>query len=191
MSDKIYTLEYEVNGVRHRVAKTYPSREAARERAGSLMGINGLDYYLVEWKRGGEEGVPYAVVSPPPQPVSPTTYDPTIAAYDQPRVPTPEEEPDVGVRWWIACLIPAERLGRVPTTDEEPDAETRLRIARRIPANRLERVPTLNEEPDVGVRLRIALRIPAERLERLPTPEEEPDARVRRWIANRIKENTQ
>ena len=135
MSDKIYTLEYEVSGVRHRVAKTYPSREAARERAGSLMGINGLDHYLVEWKRGGEEGVPYAVVSSPPQPVSPTTYDPTIAAYDQPRVPTLNEEPRAGVRWRIAYRIPAERLGRVPTPDEEPDEEVRRVIALRIKEN--------------------------------------------------------
>ena len=34
-----------------------------------------------------------------------TTYDPTIAAEDQPRVPTPEEEPDAGVRWVIANRI--------------------------------------------------------------------------------------
>ena len=64
-----------------------------------------------------------------------STYDPSIAPENQPRVPTPEEEPDVAVRWWIACLIPAERLERVPTPDEEPDGPVRWRIARRIKEN--------------------------------------------------------
>ena len=91
------------------------------------------------------------------------TYDPTIAPEDQPRVPTPDEEPDAHLRRFIANQIPVERLGRVPTPDEEPD---------------------------VGVRWRIACLIPAERLERVPTPEEEPDGEVRWEIARRIKENT-
>ena len=34
-----------------------------------------------------------------------TTYDPSIAAEDQSRVPTPEEEPDAEVRWEIASRI--------------------------------------------------------------------------------------
>ena len=64
-----------------------------------------------------------------------TTYDPTIAAYDQPRVPTLNEEPDAVVRWRIALRIPAERLGRMPTPEEEPDAAVRRRIADRIKEN--------------------------------------------------------
>ena len=61
-----------------------------------------------------------------------TTYDPSIAAEDQSRVPTPEEEPDNEARWRIAYRIPAERLDRVPTPDEEPDMYVRWRIADRI-----------------------------------------------------------
>ena len=64
-----------------------------------------------------------------------TAYDPTIADYDQPRVPTPEEEPDEGVRRRIALHIPAERLERVPTPEEEPHAPVRRMISLRIKEN--------------------------------------------------------
>ena len=64
-----------------------------------------------------------------------TTYDPSIAPENQPRVPTPEEEPDAWVRWRIARRIPAERLGRVPTPEEEPDAWVRWEIAYQIKEN--------------------------------------------------------
>ena len=64
-----------------------------------------------------------------------TTYDPSIAAEYQPRVPTLDEEPDADVRWRISYRIPAERLERVPTPDEEPDARVRRMIAYRIKEN--------------------------------------------------------
>ena len=61
-----------------------------------------------------------------------TTYDPSINPEDQPRMPTPEEEPDTETRWRIANRIPAERLDRVPTPEEEPDIRIRSWIADRI-----------------------------------------------------------
>ena len=115
-----------------------------------------------------------------------TTYDPSIAAYDQPRVPTPEEEPDADVRWQIAQRIPADRLERVPTLAQEPSRLARWEVAYRIPADRLKRVPTAEQEPNDWVRWEIARRIPAERLDRMPTPDEEPDEVVRWRIAYRI-----
>ena len=63
-----------------------------------------------------------------------TTYDPSIAPEHQPRVPTPEEEPDRWVRLRIARRIP--RLNRVPTPEEEPDEGVRWEIAYRILAAR-------------------------------------------------------
>ena len=60
------------------------------------------------------------------------TYDPSISAEDQTRMPTPEEEPDTEARWRIAYRIPAERLDRVPTPEEEPDIRIRSWIADRI-----------------------------------------------------------
>ena len=64
-----------------------------------------------------------------------TTYDPSIAPENQPRVPTPDEEPDARVRRKIANRIPAERLERVPTPEEEPDADVRREIAYQIKEN--------------------------------------------------------
>jgi len=102
-------------------------------------------------------------------------------------IPTPDEEPDAGVRRWVAERIPAERLTRLLTPDEEPDVGVRWRVAERIPAERLTRLLTPDEEPDVGVRWRVAWRIPAERLTRLLTPNEEPDADVRWRVAERME----
>jgi len=75
------------------------------------------------------------------------------------RVPTPEEEPDAGVRWWVARRIPTDRLDRLLTLEEEPDAKVRQRVAERIPTDRLDRLLTLEEEPDAWVRQWVAERI--------------------------------
>jgi len=102
-------------------------------------------------------------------------------------IPTPAEEPDVGMRQLVAGCIPANRLDHLLTPDEEPDAIVRWWVASRIPAERLDRLPTPEEELDAGIRLSVAKRIPVDRLDHIPTPAEEPDADVRRMVEKRLK----
>jgi len=75
------------------------------------------------------------------------------------RIPTPEEEPDAGVRRWVAEQIPSERLDRLLTPAEEPNAWVRWQVAYCIPAEKLDRLLTPAEEPDEGIRWQVAHRI--------------------------------
>jgi len=101
---------------------------------------------------------------------------------------TPDEEPDATVRWHVASRIPADRIDRLPTSDEEPDEYVHWCLAERIPVDRLDHLLTPNEEPDADIRLSVAARIPTDRLDHIPTPAEEPDADVRRMVEKRLKE---